>query len=544
MLAKTQGEAWVLGSPDTGVIQRRLPDDSFLNYGPYVVHSLTGRVYSVLKLYDDFNNTFVSGTLRHESGRYQWLEGSTRIPVPPRLGFGDVNADRPLSGMRFAVKDVIDVAGLETGNGSKCYREFYSPRDKTAACIERLTDAGAIMVGKLRCGQWCDGQDPLERMEEVTPTNPRGDGCQKPSGSSSGSAAACASYDWLDFTIGTDTGGSVRHPAAVNGVYGLRPSTHSMESSGLVCCDGMDTPGVFARSAKLAESVYTVMLNDDFKAEFKPEKKLRYRLLYAVEPEAWDETQESPKLFPPGPQQGPYRTSADHAMAKFVADLQYYLDCKRDAVCIDDLWKATRPPDMPADLAKATGNIYKNLVYSPLSWNVIRPFVREYHLRHGKKPFIEEITQRRLDYGREVSKDELTQAARANRLFSTWVNEVLLPRPATDEDEIPILVYPQSWGTPRYRNDLGRLATGQTFWDGFSVYSLSYCSGCPDFTLPVGETQFVSKFTGSSHSLPVAISIMAPKDMDLVLLKIIADLERQGILSSVSCGPSLQPSAR
>lgn len=85
------------------------------------------------------------------------------IAVPSRLSHPPPSPQKPLSGLRFGVKDVIDIAGLETGCGSADYRAFYPPRTKTAACIQRLVDAGAVMVGKMRCCQWCDGQDPMER---------------------------------------------------------------------------------------------------------------------------------------------------------------------------------------------------------------------------------------------------------------------------------------------------------------------------------------------------------------------------------------------
>lgn len=85
------------------------------------------------------------------------------VVVPSKLYSPAPSAARPLSGLRFGVKDAIDVAGLETGCGSKCCRELYPPKESTAECIKNLTDAGAVMVGKMRCCQWCDGQDPLER---------------------------------------------------------------------------------------------------------------------------------------------------------------------------------------------------------------------------------------------------------------------------------------------------------------------------------------------------------------------------------------------
>jgi Asp-tRNA(Asn)/Glu-tRNA(Gln) amidotransferase A subunit family amidase len=88
------------------------------------------------------------------------------IPVPSKLYHLDedrTKTKKPLAGLRFGVKDSIDVAGLHTGNGSKDYREMYPPRSETAHCVELLIEAGAMMVGKLRCSQWCDTQEPADR---------------------------------------------------------------------------------------------------------------------------------------------------------------------------------------------------------------------------------------------------------------------------------------------------------------------------------------------------------------------------------------------
>ncbi|KAH8202993.1 hypothetical protein TruAng_002827 [Truncatella angustata] len=415
---------------------RELPGDLTLPVGPYILHSTTGRVYSVLKLYDDYNNAFVGGVVPDGSFRYKWLQCSNKIPVPPRYS-SDQDPKLPLNGLRFGVKDVIDVAGLETGNGSKCHRELYPPRESTSICIQKLIDAGAIMVGKMRCCQWCDGQDPLERLEEVTPTNPRGDTFQKPSASSSGSAAGCASYEWLDFTVGTDTGGSVRHPAGVNGLYGIRPSHGSMESSGLVCTALMDTPGVFARAAHIAEAVTKVMMTES--QEHRLTNSTRFKLLYVVEPEVSEN--ETPKFFSRAGQGPETATPAGQIMEKFVQALEENLECKRQETDIFGLWKATHPECTSDDMLKETNDVYKNIVYGQLSRDVVQPFSREYEDRYGRKPFIEANTMARLEHGASVSDAELQTSIRAFDAFAGWVNRVLLPRPSTHGDgieEIPL----------------------------------------------------------------------------------------------------------
>ncbi|KAI0378883.1 amidase signature domain-containing protein [Hypomontagnella monticulosa] len=512
--------------------------------GPHVVDSRTGGVYGVFKLFEDTTNAFVGGTiLEFGTDRYKWLASLNRMPVPSKLCY-----DRPsnllhLSGMRFGVKDSIDITGLETGCGSQCYKSLYPAKSTTAEFINHLISAGAIMVGKMRCTQWCDGQDPLERLEEVSPTNPRGDAFQKPSSSSSGSASGAASYPWLDFTVGTDTGGSIRHPAGVNGLYGVRPSHGSVGSSGLVCSQFMDTPGVFARSAAVARAVIGVMTRKTSISTILNPKNVRYKILYAVEPDALNPS-EIPKFFPRRTNGSESQIPADRILEGFVKKLEKYLHCERCEVCIYDLWKDTRPTAASESLVEATGMIYQNIVYYELWHNTVNPFVQEYQATHsGQMPFIEAITKARLDYGSRVSKEDYDESVVALKTYATWVNEVLLPPPSTSDTgitTIPLLIYPQTRGLPNYRDEVvKRKDDKDIFWHGFSVYSISYCSGCPDITVPVGEVKFYSKITQKEEYLPVAVSLLAPRGEDEALLRLVAELEESGVLRPVECGPRL-----
>ncbi|KAJ1326922.1 amidase [Microdochium nivale] len=533
--------------------------------GPYAVNGGTGKVYPVRRLFPDVNNCFVRGAVEAKCKgngsveEFRWLSTSDHIAVPSRLQYPVTSPRKPLSGLRFGVKDIIDIAGLETGCGSADYRKFHPPRTETAACIRQLIEAGAVMVGKMRCCQWCDGQDPLERLEESTPTNPRGDRFQKPSGSSSGSAAGAAGYPWLDFTIGTDTGGSIRHPAGVNGLYGVRPSCGSVTSSGLVCSALTDTTGVFARSAKIARDAMLAMMDPQWcaknalKSEQPPFQKTKFRLLYLVSSSGEQQqqtTNTTPRFFSPGGSGPEAITPAGKQLESFVNALETLLGCKREEICIAELWKQSHPAELPADLAKATGKIYQDVVYHELARDTVEPFIRAFGQKHGgRRPYIEPTTRARLEYGRDVTVREYDESVRTLGLFGEWVSTHLLPSsppPGSQEEEdrqgqtIPLLVYPQSWGVPRYRDEVARRGPGESiFWSGFSTYGISYCSGCPDFTLPVGEVEFRSRVTGTVEKLPVAVSLLGPRGGDRVMLDIIVQMEAGGALPSVEAGPSL-----
>lgn len=111
----------------------------------------------------------------------------------------------PLDGARITVKDNIDIAGHKTSLCNRAWLELYPEKTKTAACVQALIDAGAIILGKVKLQAMIMREEPLECVEFTAPFNPRADGYQVPSGSSHASAAGVASYDWLDFSIGSDS---------------------------------------------------------------------------------------------------------------------------------------------------------------------------------------------------------------------------------------------------------------------------------------------------------------------------------------------------
>ena len=145
-------------------------------------------------------------------------------------------AGKPLFGVPFAVKDNIDVAGLPTT--AACPAFAYRPA-RSAFVIEKLMQAGAIPIGKTNLDQFATGLVGV-RSPYGTPRNAlRAD--LIPGGSSSGSAAAVAA-GLVPFSLGTDTAGSGRVPAGLNGIVGLKPSLGALSGSGVVpACRTLDT---------------------------------------------------------------------------------------------------------------------------------------------------------------------------------------------------------------------------------------------------------------------------------------------------------------
>ncbi len=126
----------------------------------------------------------------------------------------------PLEGLRFGVKDLIDIAGCVTGCGNPDWAKTHPPAAVNAVCVDQLLAAGATCTGKTVCDELAFSLDG-ENFFYGTPLNPRAPD-RVPGGSSSGSASAVA-CGLVDFALGTDTGGSTRVPASNCGLYGLRP---------------------------------------------------------------------------------------------------------------------------------------------------------------------------------------------------------------------------------------------------------------------------------------------------------------------------------
>jgi len=159
-------------------------------------------------------------------------------------------AAKPLYGVPFAIKDNIDLAGLPTTAGCPAYA--YSPTGN-ATVVQRLLDAGAIAIGKTNLDQFATGlvgaRSPHGACSSVF------DSRYISGGSSSGSAVAVAS-GLANFSLGTDTAGSGRVPAAFNGLIGLKPTRGLLSTHGVVpACRTLDCVSILAKTCREAHAV-------------------------------------------------------------------------------------------------------------------------------------------------------------------------------------------------------------------------------------------------------------------------------------------------
>lgn len=168
-------------------------------------------------------------------------------------------ATGPLAGLTCVVKDMYDIAGERTGSGNPTILEHQPIANKNADCIQKLLDAGATITGKTICEEFFYSVTGLN-AHYGTPVNVRAPG-RMPGGSSSGSGAAQGA-NLCDFSLGSDTGGSVRIPASFNGVYGIRPTHGRIGTAGVRdMAPSFDTVGWFASTPGIFRKVGPVLLD-------------------------------------------------------------------------------------------------------------------------------------------------------------------------------------------------------------------------------------------------------------------------------------------
>lgn len=323
-------------------------------------------------------------------------------------GYQQSLKDGPLTGLSVGIKDLFDVAGLKTGNGSPAWLAEAEPATVHAPVVAALLDAGSRFVGKTLTDEMAWSLNG-ENVHYGTPTNVAAPG-RIPGGSSAGSAAAVAG-GLVDFALGSDTGGSVRLPASYCGIWGLRPTHGRISLEGaMALAPSFDTVGWFARTPDIMAKVGEVLLN----AEESVPGEVTHLV---VAEDLFDRVQEDVR---------------DGLLSK-VRVLAERLNLKLEFLSLSELDRSTGGPSPWRDVFR--------IVQSAEAWQVHGPWAEAANPNFG--PGIRE----RFAMAKALSPDEIAQA-KARRVVISGIMESIVP-PGT------VLVVPGAAGVAPLKGQSG-----------------------------------------------------------------------------------------
>ncbi|TEA14209.1 Amidase 1 [Colletotrichum sidae] len=505
-----------------------LPLSATLPSGPYFLDTHSGDVYQAFRLYSDFAGAFSSSLLQKPDGTFQTLSAqvpasaSLTIGVPSRLYYTP-SASKPLAGIRVGVKDIYALAGVKQSNGNRAWYEFYPPANTTATTIQHLITAGAVVVGLQKPSQFANGEGATaDWVDYHAPFNPRGDGYNDPSSSSSGAGASVASYEWLDVAVGSDTGGSIRGPCNVQGLFGNRPSHDLVSLEGVMpLSPTLDTPGFLTRDPWVWDRANKALYAENYTSYGG---RVRYpKTLHVLE-------------FPDA------SFEAGAMLNRFADDLAKFLGTEAVEFNMTERWAATAPEDVRGlELDEVMGETYATLITKEQTALVRDPFYEEYAAAHdGRLPFVNPAPLARWAWGDAQLASRLDEARANKTLFETWFNTEVLP-PAADNTTAcssGFLLYVGSFGNPDPRNEYPQAPGTPPL--GFSNGRISVMSGAPDHVFPLGEVGSVSSITNHTEFLPVTVDIMAARGCDGLIVKLAKDLVEAGLLKVPKAGAGLE----
>ncbi|PHH86792.1 hypothetical protein CDD83_9749 [Cordyceps sp. RAO-2017] len=489
-------------------------DEDELPTGPYFA-SAQGLLFRAYRLYADEQGAFSETVISNADGSHSVLAANVQgqslaVAVPSRLYYTKTAA-KPLAGVRLGVKDIFDVKGIKTSNGNRAWYSLYPPANRTSLAVQRLEDAGAVIVGKMKTSHFALGETATsDWVDYHAPFNPRGDGYQDPSSSSAGPAAGVASYPWLDMALGSDTGGSIRSPSQVQGIFGNRPS-HGLVSlhDAMPISPEFDTAGLLARDPVLWTRGAQALYGDNLTLECSyPSSVLTIGF----------PTKSSSQL--------------DSLLLDFLGNLTSLLAADAAPLDIDSAWTKSHPRG-PA-LRSFVNNTYEILSAKQQARLVRDPFFADYAAAHdGRLPFVNPAPLKRWAFG-ESSPSTIEEAVANKTQFMDWFNrEVLTRDPASCSKQL--LVYVPRRPAPKYRDTY---LAGPALPQPFSTSRLSVLSEAPDMVVPIGQAAYESTVTKHTEHLPVTVDLMAAKGCDGMLFSLIETLLHRGMIRASRPGRS------
>ena len=485
-----------------------------LNPGPYFINA-AGQVYEAWRLYSDVTGAFTESAIANGDRSYSVLPAGTMgqklaIAVPSRLYF-QKTSEKPLAGVRIGIKDIYDIKGLRTSNGNRAWYWLYPPANATATPVQNLINAGAIIVGKMITSQFANGETATADWVDYHESfNPRGDGYQDTSSSSAGGGAGTAAYAWLDVSLGSDTGGSVRGPSQVQGLFGNRPS-HGLVSleHTMPMAPVLDTAGLLARDPAVWQAAALAMYGANVSLSTAYPKTIKTL--------GWPTTANNP---------------ANALLINFLSNVTSFLSATTTTYNVTAEWSLANPSSAPLPVML---NTTYALLITKLQTPLVRtPFLRDYAAAHqGRKPFINPVPLARWGWG-DNQTTPLSEGLANKTSFMAWANSSFLA-PAADTCSESLVLYVGSTGRTNYRNVYLSEPGVPLGWGNSRI---SIFAEVPDFVVPVGEAAYNSTITGKEEALPVTVDFLAAKGCDGMLFSLINELVEAGIVKKAEAGKS------
>ncbi|KAM7189319.1 amidase signature domain protein [Rhypophila sp. PSN 637] len=491
--------------------------------GPYV---LTDSVLkSVLRLLADKQSTCLTALrplnsteaaftpLRVGGGQYP---GRLSLGVPSTAA-SYVKGSPSLPPLRIVVKDCYYLKGMKNSLCNSAYYSFSPNAPFTATVVDCLikSDGGAHVLGAAKLSTMVGREEPMDAVDFSIAFNPRGDGYQSPAGSSSGSAAAVASYKFIDAAIGTDTSGSGRRPALVNGVWQFRPSHHEGYLHGMVTTyPRFDTPAVFARDFKILKQIASVW-TDTIATMKNSISTARTATHYTV-------------IYPTDYLPVPNNLQME-LVDSFISDMESSssVQCIVKKLNIRQTWKATHPEGTPDDIEEYLDEMVTRTFYYGF-YHAFDKFRTEYPLAHdGRPPYVIPFVRRRWEKGAAVTPAENKEAERRMEIYRQWWMREIFGHQTTKADDEKeketMVILPIANVGPNYRDEVVESPGQQSALDQLF---LSPILGAPDVMVPLGDVPYESKITGRTEYLPVLVNLVGAPGSDIGLLDVVENVMR------------------
>ncbi|KAH6617363.1 amidase signature domain-containing protein [Chaetomium tenue] len=486
--------------------------------GPYFVrgHGL----HRAWRLYPDDNLAFtlaLSPSFEdNEDPKWEPLKAAAYsglcpvVAVPSRLYYPP-SKEKPLNGLRITVKDNYHLAGVHTTMGSRSYTKLYGPQTQTSEFVKHLVHQGAVILGKTKLGGYAGSEVPPEKcIDYFPPWNPRGDGYQGPSGSSSGAGASVASYPWVDVALGTDTTGSIRMPAASYGLWGLPTTQSRFPREGIMpSVPAFDTIGLLARSPHTLRKII----------QFDP-ASTSDRRLGDKGPSAtvFNKTCKRPANIIVPTEWFPMKNKAQQKMvSQFLGTVEQTLGCNVLRLSFEDLWSETGPGHLTSKTLQMylsrTKSTYGPNYYD--GYHTYNKFRDDFQEKFGYPPYASPFMTRRWGLATNIIQEHRDQCLDDLGVYYDWVLDNIL-KPDT---EYNFVLLPLGRPGANYRDIVPE--SGSEFFaslddpgDFCTVFSL------PQLVIPIGQNPYHSRVSGRTEYAPIVASLAGPQGSDEALLEL------------------------